>query len=345
MKRAIQFVLITIVALMMVPAVTAADLKVIKMVHADNAPAHIGGNVYMREIWLPKINAGLAKIGYKFDVTFYHSASLYKYADQAQALEDGLIDFTTFVVSWEKARAPLHTLISSPLMGFNAQSAQRIWFELQETIPAFGAEFSKYKEIWHMTMIPTVLNANKAVRVPADFKGLKVSATGMQADLFKSIGAIPLRLGPQDWYTSLERGLLDVMPLGIYSVLAFKLVEVTNTHIFPTADSLSYTGMTYIMSRKKYESLPPGVQKVIDDNVKPCSTEQTGIDEVNRINAEETIKNMGHKMIYLTPEEMDLWYAAVKPIHEAWIQEMEAKGLPGRKVFNEAKRLARMWAQ
>ena len=345
MKRAVQFILILIVAFMMIPAVTAADLKVIKLVHADNAPAVLGGNVYMHEKWLPKINAELAKVGYKFDITFYHSESLYKYADQVQALEDGLIDFTTFVVSWEEARAPLHTLISSPLMGFNAQSAQRIWFELQETIPAFGAEFSKYKEIWHMTVIPTVFNANKAVRVPADFKGLKVSATGMQADLFKSIGAIPLRLGPPDWYTSLERGLIDVMPLGIYSVLVFKLVEVTNTHIFPTADSLGYTGMTYIMNRKKYESMPPEVRKVIDENVKPCSTEQTGIDEINRINAEETIQNMGHTMIYLTPQEMDLWYAAVKPIHEAWIKKMEAKGLPGRQVFNEAERLAKMYAE
>jgi TRAP-type transport system periplasmic protein len=194
-------------------------------------------------------------------------------------------------------------------------------------------------------MIPTVFNANKAVRVPADFKGLKVSATGMQADLFKSIGAIPLRLGPPDWYTSLERGLIEVMPLGIYSVLAFKLSEVTNTHIFPTGDSLGYTGMTYIMSRKKYESLPPGVQKVIDENVKPCSAEQTGIDEVNRMKAEETIKNMGHTMIYLNPQEMDQWYAAVKPIHEAWVEEMEAKGLPGRQVYNEAKRLSKLYSE
>ena len=232
MKRAIQLTLIMIVTIMMVPPVMAADLKVIKLIHSDNAPAHIGGNIYMRETWLPKINSEIAKFGYKFDITFYHSESLYKYADQVQALEDGLIDFATFVVSWEKARAPLHTLISSPFMGFNAQSAQRIWFELQETIPEFGAEFSKYKEIWHMTMIPAVLNANKPFRVPADYKGKKVMSTGMRADLFKSLGAVPLRLGPPDWYTSLERGLLDVMPLGIYSALVMKIYEVTDTHIF-----------------------------------------------------------------------------------------------------------------
>ena len=345
MKRAIQLILIIIVAFMMVPAVMSADLKVIKLRHSDNAPPHAGGNIFYREQWLPKINAELAKVGYKFDITMYHSSSLYKYQDQVQALEEGLIDISCFVLSWEKARAPLHLLISAPLMGFNAQSAQRIWFELQETIPEFGAEFSKYKEIYHFTMIPKVFNANKAVRTPADFKGQKVSATGMIAELFKSIDAVPLRLGPPDWYTSLERGLLDVHLGGIYQIFIFKLHEVTNTHIFPTGEAFDYTGMSYIMNRKKYESLPPVVQKVIDDNVKPSSTEMTEIDEGNRIKSEEGVKKMGHTLIYLTPEEMDLWRTAAQPIHEKWIAEMEAKGLPGRKVYNEAKRLAKKYAE
>ena len=81
MKRAIQLTLIIIVAFMMVPAVMSADLKVIKLRHSDNAPPHAGGNIFYREKWLTKINSELAKIGYKFDITMYHSSSLYKYAD------------------------------------------------------------------------------------------------------------------------------------------------------------------------------------------------------------------------------------------------------------------------
>ncbi len=344
MKKGICMVLMVMVAFVLVPSVMAEDLKVIKMIHSDNSPPHAGGNIFMREVWLPEINAELAKIGYKLDFTFYHSESLHKYQNQVQALEDGLIDTTTFVLSWERARAPLHMIISNPFMGFTAHSANRIWFELQETIPEFGAEFSKYQEIFHFLAIPTVFNTNKVVRVPADFKGLKVSATGMVAELFKSIGAIPLRLGPPDWYTSLERGLIDVMPIGIYSIMIFKLHEVTKVHIFPTGDSLGWMGMTYIMNRKKLESLPPGVQKVIADKTKSMSTRQTQIDEENRIKSEEAVKKMGHTMIFLTPEEMKLWYAAAKPINEKWVAEMEADGLPGRKVYDEARRLAKEYA-
>ena len=345
MKRFIYATLIAMMAFVLVPVVMAEDLKIIKLVHSDNAPPHAGGNVFLKEKWVPKVNSELAKVGYKLDFTYYHSSSLYKYENQVQALEDGLIDLSCFILSWEQARAPLHMVISNPFMGFNAQSANRIWFELQDTIPEFGAEFSKYKEIYHFLAIPTVFNTNKVVRVPADFKGLKVSATGMVAKLFKQIGAVPLRLGPPDWYTSLERGLIDVMPIGIYSVMMFKLYEVTKVHIFPTGDSLGWMGMSYIMNRKKFESLPPVVQKVIDDNVRWASRTQTEIDEGNRVKSEEAIKKMGHNMIYLTPEEMELWYAAAKPVNEKWIADLEAKGLPGRKVYNEARRLAKKYAE
>ena len=343
MKKVIHVTVIVVLAFVLVPVVMAEDLKVIKMIHADNSPPHAGGNVFLREKWLPKVNSELAEVGYKLDFTYYHSSSLYDYANQVQALEDGLIDCTTFVLSWEKARAPLHMIISNPFMGFNALSANQIWFELQETIPEFGAEFGKYKELFHFLAIPTVFNTNKVVRVPDDFKGLKVSATGAVADLFKSIGAVPLRLGPPDWYTSLERGLIDVMPIGIYSVMIFKLHEVTKVHIFPTGDSLGWMGMAYIMNRKKFDSFPPEVQKVIDENTKWGSRTQTQIDEGNRIKSEEAVRKMGHTMINLTPDEMKLWYKAAEPVNEKWIADMEAKGLPGRKVYNEARRLAKKY--
>jgi hypothetical protein len=34
----------------------------------------------------------------------------------------------------------------------------------------------------------------------------------------------------------------------------------------------------------------------------------------------------------------------VKPIHEAWIEKMEAKGLPGKEVFEESQRLTRKYS-
>ena len=40
-----------------------------------------------------------------------------------------------------------------------------------------------------------------------------------------------------------------------------------------------------------------------------------------------------------TPQELKLWKEAVQPVHEKWIADTEAKGLPAKAVYDEAKRL------
>ena len=301
MKKAIQLTLIIMVAIMMVPPLMAADLKVIKLRHADNAPPHAGGNIFYREKWLPRINEQIAKDGYKLDITMYHSSSLYKYADQVQALEDGLIDISCFVPSWEKARAPLHLLISAPLMGFNAQSAQRIWFELQETIPEFGAEFSKYKEIYHFTMIPKVFNANKVVRTPADFKGLKVRVIGPGVVALKALGAEPIGLPSAEIYLAGRKGVIDAAVIPMGAVQAFKLDEVFNYSTF--VPEVYNEGKYCVMNLKKWKTLTQEDQKIFNDaaaEVALWNMPET-IQVVEKLKKEMTSK--GAKIHQLSPEE------------------------------------------
>lgn len=69
------------------------------------------------------------------------------------------------------------------------------------------------------------------------------------------------------------------------------------------------------------------------------------IDDAHNPESEEIVRKLGHKIITLTPEEMKLWYAAIEPIRAKWIQKMEKKGLPGGKVVEEAKRLAKQYAK
>lgn len=56
-------------------------------------------------------------------------------------------------------------------------------------------------------------------------------------------------------------------------------------------------------------------------------------------------KKMGHTIVTLTPKEMKLWDAAAKLPHEEWIEERKGKELPGRKVYEEAKRINREFSK
>jgi len=340
MKKGFCVLFVILIAFVLIPGATAADLKKIPLKWSDHAPPTAGGNVFMKTEWVPRVNAQIAKIGYELDITYYHASSLYKYVDQVQACEEGLIDFSTAVLSWESHRMPLHDMLAFPLMGFKDSVAHsRVWFKLNEIIPEFGAEFTKFKDLFHWGPLPANLNGNKIYRVPSDLKGIKIISTGIMGEIYRSIGASPIRQAPSDWYTSLDRGLVDAINLGIYGVTMFKLEEVVNTHVVPYGDNLGRPAMSVILNAKKFASLPPGVQQAINDNMVWASEKMSVIDDENTDKAYDLVKKRGHTIVYLTPEEMKLWHAAAKPLHEKWIEKMEAKGLPGRKVYEEAKRL------
>ena len=57
----------------------------------------------------------------------------------------------------------------------------------------------------------------------------------------------------------------------------------------------------------------------------------------------EICRKAGNTFINLTSKEMAQWRNVFKPLHENWIKEMEGRGLPGEKVYNEAKRLAKKY--
>lgn len=315
------------------------DLKPLKMIYSNNAPAKAGGNIFFEKVYIPKINKEIEKYGYKLDVTMYHASSLYKYTDQVNALEKGLIEITNFICGWEEARAPLHQVLNLPMMGYTPQSHAQIWTDLQENIPEFGKEFAQYQELFHLSTAPAIFNMNEVRRVPADFKGVKVSATGVAADFFKSIGASPLRIDAPDWYSSLDRGMLDVLPLGAFIINMWKIDEVAKVHVIPTGDAVNWTSLSYIMNRRFFSRLPKEVQQVIKDNVTWATQELTRGDDHMDAVSKKKFEDEGNTVIYLTPDEVEQWRQAAIPVQKKWIENMEARGLPGQKVYDETVRL------
>lgn len=316
------------------------ELKKISLTYSDFSPPTTAGIIFMKEEYLPGVQNELAKIGYELEIIYHHAESLYKMDEQVQACKVGLVDITLFSIAYETARAPLHEILDMPLMGYNEYSATRIWFELQETIPEFGAELKDFKELMHFMAMPVAFNLNKVARVPADFQGLIMQSAGMPAEMLRAAGATPVEHSPNDWRTSLNMGILDGVAIGITGISMYNLQDVVKVHILPTGDSLGLIGTSFIMNRKKFESFPPEVQKIIDDQVQWASNRLTEIEVKNLPTSIDICRTAGNTIINLTSKEMEEWYDIVEPIHKRWVRKMEAKGLPGEKVYNEAKRLA-----
>lgn len=323
------------------------ELKKIPLTWADHIPAQAGGNIFVMKQYFPRIQAQLAEIGYELDVTYYHASSLFPMTEQVNACDQGLVDMTIDVLTYETSRAPLHEVLDFGFMGWDGPIINRVWSDLNKNIPEFDNELSSsFFELFRFIPTPRYLHHNiEGARVPSDFKGAKIHSSGIAREVFKSIGAVPIRQNPTDWYTSLDRGLFDGIAVAFDMVHIMKLYEVLQYHILYHGDSLGFTPVTHVMNRKKFESLPRGVQKVLEDNVEWAS-EAMLEDELTRLPVYKSgPQKKGNTFYELAPEETVKWREAFLPIHQKWVEKLEKDGKPARKVYDEATRLVEKYSK
>ena len=173
----------------------------------------------------------------------------------------------------------------------------------------------------------------KPVRTLEDLKGMQIRCPpGLEAESLKALGATPVSVPMPEVYTALERGMVDGATISWNAVDSFKLYEVTKYD--HNNNELCYAFTTVAMNLDTWNSLPPDIQKIIDD-LSPWAQElqhQYMDDEVQTGIADA--KGKGNTFIDLTSQEKARWVAAVKPVQDAWAAKLDAQGLPGTEVIN-----------
>jgi TRAP-type C4-dicarboxylate transport system substrate-binding protein len=101
-----------------------------------------------------------------------------------------------------------------------------------------------------------------------------------------------------------------------------------------------YPGAT-IINEKRWQQLPPGIQEGINK-----ATEEIGkIWGVAWDQEQEELRKQfekeGMSIFPIPAADRAVWDAPLKGIEEFWIQDLEKKGLPGKKVFGDFLKIAR----
>jgi TRAP-type C4-dicarboxylate transport system substrate-binding protein len=142
----------------------------------------------------------------------------------------------------------------------------------------------------------------------------------------------------------LERGILDGVMNHFPVCFIFRVLELMPYHTIFGDGGINMTPMFSIMNPKKFNSLPPDLQKIIEDSGKVWADEQAKLDFPLQKTAVDFCKGKNHTLTYLTPKQIKVWYDLVKkPIHDQWIKEAEAKGLPAKALYKETLKLIKKY--
>ena len=110
------------------------------------------------------------------------------------------------------------------------------------------------------------ITANKPVRTASDLDGLKirVPASPLSVDLFKTLGAAPTPLNVSELYPALQTHVVDGQENALININQSKLYEVQKTLNF---SNHSWSCWWFLANQDAWNSLPPDIQQIVSRNV------------------------------------------------------------------------------
>jgi TRAP-type C4-dicarboxylate transport system substrate-binding protein len=279
--------------------------------------------------------------GGRVEVVVYPASSLLDLKDTLTGLKDGICDIAMVTCETFPEAFPLNNVLLMPFMPLgDKRTSYQVWHKLQDEFPELAGEWGDFQVLFDDTGEGNTLHmVNFAAQTPEEMDGLRMFSGGTVADIMEDYGATPLYLEVPDWFTSLDRGLLDGMWLPWDAIWELKIYPLLPYHTtFPTAPGMLTRNTLFRM--EAWNGLPADIQKIILDMGTAEREHIWATLDAKVAITIETVNAEGGTIVDLTPEQVNAWYEAAKPHHDAYLAKIDAMGLPATELYNRALELA-----
>jgi C4-dicarboxylate-binding protein DctP len=173
-----------------------------------------------------------------------------------------------------------------------------------------------------------VMSANKPLKMPADFKGLKlrIQASKVLDAQMRALGANPQVLAFSEVYQALQTGVVDGTENPPSNMYTQKMHEVQK-HV--TVSNHGYLGYAVIVNKKFWDGLPADIRASLTRAMAEATTYEKAIAQRDNNMALDAIRKAGKTTIHMqTSQEQAAWRAALAPVHK------DMEGRVGKELIN-----------
>lgn len=340
MKNSFINKLIALVLFFVASAASNAQTITLKLHHF--LPASSTAHVNFMVPWCKKIEEQSAG---KMKCQIYPSMQMggtpQQLFDQAK---DGVADIIWTVPGYQAGRFPITEAFELPFMIYSSEKASRgLWnYAMKNAL----SDYKGVKPILFHVHDGSLIHTTKIqVKTMEDFKGLRVRApTRQSTKMTEAFGATPVPMPLPQAADGLAKGVIDGAIIPWEVVPAMKFQEITKFHTEMPAGAPQISNNVFIlaMNQARYDSLPPELKKIIDANsgAEPSAW-------VGKIFADDAAPGrksaeVRHNNFYTLPTaEWKRWEKATAGVVEEWVKDMNAKGLDGKRLLEEARAASR----
>lgn len=264
-------------------------------------------------------------------------------------VKDGFVDVVWTLTGYTPGRFPAVSAFELPFMITNAEETSQALQEYYETNKAAQDEFKDVHPLFFFTHDRGVIHTkNKTVNSLADLKGMKIRIPSRPvADAMEAYGAVPVAMPVPQMPSALAKNVIDGTVIPWEVVPAFRIHELAGSSTEITGERGLYTAVfVFAMNKKKYNSLPADLKKIIDDNAGISWSKAMG---AYWTKAEEPGRNMakkrGNTLTTLPASDVAKMRETAKSVHADWVEEMNSKGLDGQALLDSANELLNKYSK
>ena len=257
-------------------------------------------------------------------------------------VKDGVVDVVWTLPSNTAGRFPRVEVFELPFMMTNAEATSRAYWEYVQTMAP-----DEFKDVHVLALHvhgPGVIHtADKAVKTVDDMKGLKMRAPTRQVTkLLGALGATPVGMPLPNIPDALSKGTINGAVIPWEVVQPTKVHELTKYHaeFDPAGGSLYTTTFVMAMNKAKYNSLPPDLKKVIDNNSGIEASAWLGkVQQENDIPGRAAAVEHKNNIFTVSPDEAQNFRRKSRQLEVEWVQDMNKRGFDGTKLIDSARSL------
>jgi TRAP-type transport system periplasmic protein len=324
MVRKLAVVAFFTMFLVSVSSMAGAD--VIKLKFANYfPPTHM--NSTMMGKYCDELNKKLAG---KVEVTQYAGGTLLTAPKMAAGVSSGIADIGLSHCSYSRGRFPVLEVMELPLGFPSAWIATHVANDFYEKYKP--KEWDTYHTLMFSNSPPNVVQTiKKPVKTLDELKGMKIRGTGRIGDIVKALGAIPMPIETVDLYETMRRGVIDGNLGPIEQLKGFKIGELQK-YASATWKVGSVFQFYVVMNKRRWDSLPPDVKKVITDHTKEFIGRWAA--EWNKIDIEgkDYFTKLGGQILPVSDAEQAKMVKAVEPVIVDYKKDLVSKGFKAAEV-------------
>jgi len=166
----------------------------------------------------------------------------------------------------------------------------------------------------------------------SEFDGMRVRATGGLGQAFESVGGVPTSVTATEAYNAMESGVVDTVAFAQHAHLSFRTIDIADwwtENLNPGT-----VNCPVVVNTDAYEALSDEHRAALDAAVgESIDHYLTNYGELLQ-KWESILAEKNVTKVTVDEAEIAKFREASLPIHQQWIDDMTAQGLPGQELYD-----------